>query len=86
MLELLGLFGGFCFAYCGVPTMIRTIRAGKSIGTPADVAWFIFLGGVCMYSYLLLKFGFDIILAINYTIEIISWGVILLYHYRRVGR
>jgi len=84
VLELIGLIGGFCFAYCGVPTMLRTIKAGKSIGTPADVAWFIFLGGLFMYTYLYFKFGFDWILTINYIIEVGSWGTILGYHYKPV--
>lgn len=81
MLELLGLVAGACFAGCGIPTMFKTIKLGKSIGTPIDIAWLIFIGGITMYTYLYLKFGFDWVLAFNYTIEIISWGVIVKYHY-----
>lgn len=83
MLELWGLIAGAFFAYCGIPAMRRTLKAGKSVGTPIDVAWCIFLGGITMYSYLTIKNGFDWVLAVNYFIEIVSWGIIVRYHYKK---
>jgi hypothetical protein len=81
MLEIIGLLGGFCFAYAGVPAAIATIRKGASIGTPVLIAWAIFIGTLLMYTYLFGKFGLDWIVSINYFIEAVSWGVILKYHY-----
>lgn len=83
IIGLLGVIGGFCFAYCGVPAAFATLKAGRSIGTPVSIAWMIFTGSMFMYSYLLLRYGFDLILAINYAIEIFSWGILVVYHYRR---
>ena len=81
MIKLLGLLAGFCFAYCGCPAAYATAKAGKSIGTPVSIAWMIFLGAILMYAYMFLSYGFDLILAINYIVEAISWGIIVLYHY-----
>lgn len=81
MLKLLGILGGFCFAYCGVPTAYATIRKGQSVGTPIAVALMIFLGAMAMYGYLLGSYGFDLVLTINYGIEILSWGAISFYHF-----
>jgi hypothetical protein len=80
--KLFGLIGGLCFAYCGVPAAYKTVKAGKSIGTPISIAWMITIGAVAMYSYLLLTYGFDTLLAINYFVEAASWGTIVWYHYK----
>jgi len=79
--KLLGVLGGFCFGYCGVPAAYQTFKAGKSVGTPVSIAWMIFLGAIFMYSYLFLNYGFDLILTINYLVEALSWGLIVYYHY-----
>jgi len=81
MLKLLGLVGGFFFAACGVPAAFATVRAGRSVGTPISVASMILAGAICMYLYLLLTYGFDWVLAINYAVETASWGTIVAYHY-----
>lgn len=84
LLKILGLVGGFCFAYCGVPAAYATWKIGKSIGTPLSVAWMILVGSIAMYSYLTVKHGFDAILTINYSVEALSWGVIVFYsHFPR---
>ena len=80
--KMVGIIGGCLFAYCGVPTAYMTIKAGKSIGTPVTIAWSIAVGALCMYSYLYLTYGFDLLLAINYSIEFGSWAAIVFYHYR----
>lgn len=81
MIRLLGIIGGLCFAYCGVPTALKTWRAGKSIGTPISVAWMIFLGAVAMYAYLTASYGFDWLLTVNYGVEAFSWLIVVWYHY-----
>ncbi len=82
LLSLIGLLGGFCFAYCGVPAAWATWRAGRSVGTPVAVAWMIAAGGVLMYTYLTALHGFDAILTVNYAVEVLSWLVVIWYHYR----
>ena len=81
-LDLLGLFGGACFAYCGVPAAFYMVRKGSSVGTPVSIAWMISVGAVAMYMYLLVKYGFDWVLAVNYSVEFVSWATIVWYHYK----
>jgi hypothetical protein len=81
VVSALAILGGACFAYCGVPAAIATVRAGKSVGTPISVAWAIFVGAIAMYGYLFLSYGFDLLIAINYVVEALSWGLIVSYHY-----
>ena len=86
MLELIGLLGGICFAYAGVPSAYLTVKAGKSIGVPINMAILIFMGTILLYCYLYLKFGFDWVLTLNYSVEAISWAVIIKYHYFPVNK
>jgi hypothetical protein len=82
MLQLAGLLGGAMFAYAAVPAAFRTIRAGRHLGTPLDIIAAIFLGTVTMFAYLTAAHGFDWVLAVNYSIEALSWGVLLWYRMR----
>lgn len=79
MMTIVALVAGSLFAYAAVPTMFRTMRAGKHLGTPLDIIVAIFMGTILMYSYLFFRVGFDLVLAINYGVEALSWGVLLYY-------
>lgn len=81
-LQAFGLFAGTFFAYAAVPAAIRTVRAGKHLGTPPDIISAVLLGTVTMYSYLLIAHGFDWVLAVNYAVEAASWTVLLVYWLR----
>lgn len=78
-IQILGLLAGSLFAYAAVPQAIRTIRAGKHLGTPTDLILAIFFGTITMYSYLRATTGFDWVVAVNYSVEGLSWGVLLFY-------
>jgi hypothetical protein len=78
---VLGALAGLGFALCGVPAAYHTARAGRSVGTPVLTAWLIFGSGIAMYLYLLLTYGFNPLLAVNYLVEVVSWAVVLKYHY-----
>lgn len=78
-LELFGLLAGFLFAYAAVPAAIRTIKAGKHLGTPLDIIVAILGGTITMYSYLFLAYGFNWVLTVNYAVEAVSWAVLLFY-------
>ncbi len=82
-LDLLGLAGGSLFAYAAVPQAYRTVRAGVNLGIPVDVGLCIFGGTVLMYSYLHALHGFNWVIAANYSVEAISWGILLFYRLRR---
>lgn len=84
-LQLLGLVGGSLFAYAAVPQAVRTIRAGKHLGVPLDIAAAIFGGTLAMYGYLHASHGFDWVIAVNYSVEALSWGVLLFYGLRPRG-
>lgn len=79
LIQLFGLIGGSFFAYAAVPQAVRTIKAGKHLGTPLDIMLSIFLGTIIMYTYLQITRGFDWVIAVNYSIESMSWGVLLYY-------
>jgi hypothetical protein len=81
-LHWLGLLGGSLFAYAAVPQAIRTIRAGRHLGVPLDIALAIFGGTLVMYAYLHASHGFDWVIAVNYAVEAASWGVLLFYRLR----
>jgi|SRR5712692_3488580 len=76
---ILGLAGGSLFAYAAVPQAIRTIRAGRHLGVPLDLVAAILGGTVAMYGYLTWTRGFDWVLAVNYSVEAASWGVLGFY-------
>lgn len=81
IIEIIGLLGGICFAICGVPVAYQTYKAGRSVGTPMTIAWFILAGTALMYTYLLATYGFDWIIAFSYWTEFLSWALIVWYHY-----
>lgn len=76
-----GLIGGLFFAFAAVPTALATIKAGRSVGTPASIAWQITCGCILLYCYLTAKNGFDPILTLTYGVETASWVSILWFHY-----
>jgi lipid-A-disaccharide synthase-like uncharacterized protein len=80
--KLLGILGGICFGYCGVPAAWASYKA-KAPAAPLSVTAMIVLGGVSMFSYLFLTYGFDLLLTLNYGVEVASWVLILYYHVRR---
>lgn len=82
IVDALGFLGGACFAYAGVPSAVATVRAGRSIGVPSSLAWMIFLGTILIFLYIWIRHGFDWVLFINYSVEAVSWFVILFYHYK----
>ena len=83
MIKLLAILGGILFSIGVYPTAIKTIRNGKSIGTPVSTAYLIIFGCLCLYFYTLLQYGFDAFLFITYFLEIIGWGIIVVYHYKK---
>jgi len=79
MIKALGLIGGVLFAYAAVPQALRTMKARRHLGTPLSIAAAIFFGTVFMYSYLYLSHGFDWIITVNYSVEALSWAVLIYY-------
>lgn len=77
--KFLGILGGICFGFCGVPAALASYKA-KAPAAPLSVTAFICTGGVAMFSYLFLTYGFDLLLTLNYAVEVGSWGIILYYH------
>jgi len=82
MTELLGIIGTLLLVSSGIPTAYRTYKAGKSIGTPISIAWMVVLGLKFMFAYLYFQYGFNLLIAGSYLIQILSWEVIIYYHYK----
>lgn len=87
MLKVLGLIASFFFAFAAVPAAYAVHVNGKQPHRVMHItAWYIFIGCLLMYTYLLLSYGFDVILTFNYVVETLSWGTILWYWYHpRLG-
>ena len=85
ILTVLGVLGGFAFAFAAVPQAVATWRAGKSLGTPPSIAWAIFVGCICLYAYLTGTHGFDLLLTLVYGVETISWATLLWFNYFPIG-
>ena len=81
IVSLLGILGGLCFAWCGVPAAYLTFKARRSVGTSIFSSWMIVLGSIFMYLYLNARYGFNLLLTVNYFMQLISWGIIIFYHY-----
>lgn len=79
MTKLLGLLGGLLFAFAGVPGALTCIHLRRNPGIPVSTAALIFSGVVCLYGYLFLSYGFDWILTATYTVEAVSWFIVLWY-------
>ncbi|GAC1590833.1 MAG: hypothetical protein NVS3B25_09650 [Hymenobacter sp.] len=79
MIETVGLLGGAFFAYAAVPSAVRTVRAGRSLGTPLDLCLSILIGLGLLYAYLTVVRGFDWVLTLTYSVEATAWLVLLFY-------
>jgi hypothetical protein len=79
MVSILGIIGGLLFAVAALPSAIRTIKAKRSLGTPVDISLVVCLGNIIQYVYLLLSYGFNPVLFVNYLVGFVCW-VILLYY------
>jgi hypothetical protein len=85
LIHALGLLGNGLFIYAALPEVRRTIRAGKALATPLDLIITVLLGFVVMWIYTFLSRGWDIILAINYGMQFVIWGILLYYRlFRRM--
>jgi len=79
---LIGLLGGLAFAWAGVPAAIATARSGRSIGTPLSIILYILFGVIMMYVYFTFTYGMDWIITLTYLAQLVSWGMLLWYHFR----
>jgi hypothetical protein len=79
--HLLGLVAVLCFGFAGVPPAVSALRSGTTL-VPRSTAWLIVIGCLTMYWYLYASYGFDAFLAVNYSVEVASWAVILWYAHR----
>lgn len=78
---LLGVLGGVAFGWAAVPAAVATAKARRSIGTPLSVILSITLGTLLMYAYLVIEYGFNWVITVNYSVEFASWAVLLWFHF-----
>lgn len=83
VIRLLGMFAATMFALAGVPPAWAVWKAkAQPYAALTRTAAMILAGCLTMYGYLLACYGFDWILAANYAVETVSWGVVLWYSLR----
>lgn len=81
--QAIGAVAGACFAYCGVPAAYRFWKiktAPKEIGATAML---ICVGGILMWTYLFLTYGWNWLLTINYFVEVSSWTIVIYFWSRK---
>jgi len=83
IVAFVGSLAGACFAACGVPAAIRFWRAGAAPREMRATAVLIVLGGLLMWFYLFALYGLNWLLVVNYTVEVVSWLVVLLLTIRK---
>lgn len=77
--SVIGLLGNILFIYSALPEVVRTIKAGKALGSPLDLILTICLGMLAMGLYTYLSRGFDLILVLNYGLQFILWSILLYF-------
>jgi hypothetical protein len=85
LLKLSGLIGNILFGVAAWPTAWRTLRTGKSVGTPISLAWTIEIACFTFYAYVLGTYGADPMVLSTFFTETTAWTIILWYHYRPRG-
>lgn len=81
LLNLFGLLGNVCFGSACVPTAYNTWKAGKSVGTPASLAWMLAVGCIGAYVYFVGTYGWNSLVVPLGVVETGSWLTVLRYQY-----
>ena len=81
MIELLGWISSFFFAVCGAPQAWVCYRQGHGRGISALFMWIWLMGELFAFPYILLKYGIDLPILTNLTVNTFFIVVILRYVY-----
>jgi hypothetical protein len=81
VLNGLGLIGNVAFGIACVPTAYKTVKVGKSIGTPVSLAWTLATACTCFYIYMVGTYGWNPMVWCVGLIETICYIIVLKYHY-----
>lgn len=73
---ILGFIGAVAFAFCGAPQAIKAYKDGHSNGISGWMLFLWLLGEICTTLYVIITI-FDLILLLNYAVNIIFLGIIL---------
>ena len=77
--DILGWIGATAYAICAVPQVILCIRQGCVKGFSAVYAWLSFTASVLSLIYAIP--GGEMMLLLNFGLNIFLWGMILKYVY-----
>lgn len=83
MIEIVGWIGSIFLSVCGAPQAYESYRTKSSAGISHMFLWLWFIGEVTTLTYIIAQLGFNPILLINYTLNIIFIVVIMYYKYRK---
>lgn len=79
--EILGWLGSFCFAFCGVPQVIKCIKSGNADGVSAIFLWMWLMGELCSTPALIMTTGYVWWILANYFVNAICLSIIMKYYY-----
>jgi uncharacterized protein with PQ loop repeat len=83
MTSFLGIISGLLFALAALPQAIKSIKHRKHLGTPVGISFVVLAGNITSYLYLLLMYGFNLLLFFNYTFSTLCWSVLFYYGVRK---
>jgi len=78
LLSIVGLASGLLFCVAGLPAAVRAVRSGRS-DIPSITTICLWLGLVLGYVYLHAHNGFDPVVVIMYSTEMITWTIVGYY-------
>lgn len=80
---LIGIIGGTCFAFSGLPQAIKSLREGHSDGISHGTVWLWLIGEACMLIYAIRFYTSDLVLIANYTANLVLIGIVAKYKYMK---
>lgn len=81
IVDLLGWFASFCFAFCACPQAVQCFRQKHANGVNATFMWVWLAGELSMIPYIILKYTWDWPIMFNLTMNTLFILVILYYMY-----
>ena len=80
MIQSFGIIGALLMAICGVPQALMSWRRGTSCGISQTFVWTWLIGEIFLFLYVGLT-TIDVILLVNYAVNIMLVSIIMFYLY-----
>ena len=79
--EVIGIIGAICFAICGLPLAIQVVQQGHANGVSGIFLLLWLIGEIFTLFYVYNKHRVDLILILNYVLNLAFIAVIVYYKF-----